>query len=297
MNIKQQQFLWLILAMFFWGASWPIANILSTYVDVHEFITYRYFFVTLSMVPVLWWMRLSFKIGFIDFVIACIASLFLVLYSNYYFLSATHGAPGLAGAVVTTLMPILVYLLMLFSKQKKPLFKDWLALLLAATGVLITMGIWRFQLSEIFAISNLYMVGAALFWALVSITSSYTKLLNPLVLSFYIYLITTLLDGLLFFQPIHGSVFAMDRVFWIYFVIVSLGSTTFATTVYFISVHNLGSKKASVFTFLVPFFALGSSILFLNETLQWTTFLGVLMTIFALIVLNNIKLDFLTKKN
>jgi drug/metabolite transporter (DMT)-like permease len=51
----------------------------------------------------------------------------------------------------------------------------------------------------------------------------------------------------------------MDRVFWIYFVIVSLGSTTFATTVYFISVHNLGSKKASVFTFLVPFFALGSS--------------------------------------
>jgi hypothetical protein len=44
--------------------------------------------------------------------------LFLVLYSNYYFLSATHGAPGLAGAVVTTLMPILVYLLMLFSKQK-----------------------------------------------------------------------------------------------------------------------------------------------------------------------------------
>jgi drug/metabolite transporter (DMT)-like permease len=86
-------------------------------------------------------------------------------------------------------------------------------------------------------------------------------------------------------------VFALDRVFWIYFVIVSLGSTTFATTVYFISVHNLGSKKASVFTFLVPFFALGSSILFLNETLQWTTFLGVLMTIFALIVLNNIKLD------
>lgn len=117
------------------------------------------------------------------------------------------------------------------------------------------------------------------------------------MLSFYIYLITTLLDGLLFFQPTHGSVFAMDRVFWIYFVIVSLGSTTFATTVYFISVHNLGSKKASVFTFLVPFFALGSSILFLNETLQWTTFLGVLMTVFALIVLNNIKLDFLTKKN
>ncbi|AYQ56487.1 EamA family transporter [Bathymodiolus thermophilus thioautotrophic gill symbiont] len=295
MSANQQQFLWLILAMFFWGASWPIASIMSAYVDVHEFITYRYFFVTLSMAPVLWWMRLSFKIGFIDFVIACIAALFLVLYSNYYFLSVTHGAPGLAGAVVTTLMPILVYLLMLFSKQKKPRFKDWLALLLAAIGVLITMGIWQFQLSEILATGNLYMIAASLSWALVSITSSYAKPLNPLVLSFYIYLITTILDWLLFFQPTHGSVFAMDGIFWINFVIVSLGSTTFATTIYFASVHSLGSKKASVFTFLVPFFALGTSVLFLNETLQWTTFLGVLMTIIALIVLNDIKLRPLNK--
>ncbi len=295
MSNDRQLSLWIVLAMLFWGASWPIANVLSNYISVHEFISYRYIITTITMVPVLWWMKLSFKISFQHFLVACAAAILLIYYSKYYFLSTKYGAPGLAGAVVTTLMPVLVYLLMMFSKQKKTQGKDWLALLLGVLGVLVTMNIWQFQLSEIISGTSVYLLAAATCWALMSIVTTYAKSVVPATLSFYIYLMTAIFDLIFFFEPTHGSILAMDSVFWINFLIVTIGSTTFATTVYFLGIQKLGSKQASVFTFLVPFFAVGLSVLFLNENWYWTTILGALMTIVALIILNNIKLGFYNK--
>jgi len=290
MSTDRQLSLWIVLAMLFWGASWPIANVLSNYINVHEFISYRYIITTITMVPVLWWMKLSFKISLQHFLVASIAAVLLIYYSKYYFLSTKHGAPGLAGAVVTTLMPVLVYLLMMFSKQKKTQRKDWLALLLGMLGVLVTMNIWQFQLSEIMKGTSVYLLAAATCWALMSIVTTYAKTISPATLSFYIYLMTALFDLIFFFEPTHGSILAMDRDFWISFLIVTVGSTTFATTVYFLGIQRLGSKQASVFTFLVPFFAVGLSVLFLNESWHWSTVLGAVMTIIALIILNNIKI-------
>ncbi len=288
-------YLWITLAMFFWGASWPIAGVLSTYIEEHEFITYRYVLTVITMVPVLWWMKLSFKIDLANFIIASLAAVLLIFYSKFYFLSTKYGSPGLAGAVVTTLMPILVYLLMLFSKQKKPQIKDWMALALGAVGVVVTMNIWHLGFEGLWVSHNIYMLAAAGFWALMSITSTYAKAINPASLSFYIYLITAIFDWIFFFEPIHGSIFAMDSIFWVNFLIVTIGSTTFATTVYFLGLQKLGSKQGSVFTFLVPFFAVGLSVVFLGEAWHWTTVLGAAMTIVALIILNKIKFSFYNK--
>lgn len=282
--------------MLFWGASWPIANVLSAYINEHEFIVYRYALATMTMAPVLWWMKLSFKISLRDLMVVCVVALLLIFYTKFYFLSTKHGAPGLAGAVVTTLMPILVYVLMLFSKQKKPQTRDWLALLLGALGVLTTMNIWHFQLSEILNPINLYLVLAAACWALMSITTTQIKQAHPAVLSFYIYLITTVVDAAFFFEPTNGSIFSMDKTFWIGFLIVTIGSTTFATTVYFLGIQKLGTKQASVFTFSVPFFAVGLSAMILSEPWQWTTIVGALMTIIALIILNKIDVGFYNSK-
>lgn len=247
-------YFWMLVAMLFWGASWPIASVLSDYITEHEFITYRYLLATLTMVPVLWWMGLSFKIDWKNLLIASLAGLMLVFYTKFYFLSTKYGAPGLAGAVVTTLMPILVYLLMLFSKQKKPRLKEWLALLLSALGVATTLNIWRFDLAEIFVANHLYMVAAASCWAIMSIITPSVKLIKPAVLSFYIYLMAAIIDGVFFLEPTSGSIFSMDAIFWVNFLILTIASTTFATTVYFLGIQTLGSKLASVFTFLVPFF-------------------------------------------
>ncbi|MBL6984398.1 MAG: DMT family transporter [Candidatus Thioglobus sp.] len=293
--MNNRLYFWMVLAMLFWGASWPIANVLSAYITEHEFITYRYVLTSITMVPVLVWMKLSFKIDWLNLTIAALAALLLIFYTKFYFLSTQYGSPGLSGAVVTTLMPILVYLLMLFSQQKKPKIIDWLALGLGAAGVITTMDVWHLSAEQIWISHNIYMVAAASFWAVMSIVSSYAKRINPAVLSFYIYLITAIIDALFFFKPTYGSIFAMDGIFWINFLIVTIASTTFATTVYFLGLQRLGSRQGSVFTFLVPLFAVGLSVIFLKETWQWTTIVGAIMTIVALIILNKIKLNFYNK--
>jgi drug/metabolite transporter (DMT)-like permease len=193
-------------------------------------------------------------------------------------------------------MPIIVYILMLLSRQKRPQIKDWLALLLGVTGVFTMMKVWNFQLDEIFKISNVYLLWAALCWALMSIATAYTKSIHPVVLSFYIYLVAAVLDWIVFFNPTSGSILIMDQTFWVSFLILTVISTTFATTVYFLGIQRLGSNKGSVFTFLVPFFAIGLSIILLNESLQVTTVIGVIMTITSLMMLNNVGPSFLRNK-
>ena len=278
--------------MLFWGASWPIANVLSGYMNLHEFIAYRYVIVTLSMVAVLRWMKLSFAITWREFLAATLAALLLVYYTKYYFLATKYGAPGLAGAVVTTLMPILVYVFTLPSRAEKTHARDWGALLLGALGVGITMGVWQFQASEVLSAHYDYLLGAATCWALLSLTGAYAKNLHPAVFSFYLYLMTSVIDIALFLEPNPQLWQQTDGVFWFNFLTLTFISTTFATTVYFLGVKRLGAKRSSAFTFLVPFFALGLSAIFLGEVLQWHVLLGVSLTIFSLIILNRIKIGF-----
>jgi len=185
----------------------------------------------------------------------------------------------------------LVYLLMIFSKQKKTRLKDWLALLLGVFGVLTTMNIWQFQLNDIVSGTSVYLLAAATCWALMSMVTTYAKTIPAATLSFYIYLMTALFDLIFFFEPTNGSIFAMGSVFWLNFLIVTIGSTTFATTVYFLGIAQLGSKRASVFTFLVPFFSIGLSVIFLDERFYWSSILGAFVTIISLMMLNKIKLS------
>ncbi|MDG2353805.1 MAG: DMT family transporter [Gammaproteobacteria bacterium] len=296
MMTERKLFLWMTLAMLGWGASWPIAKILSSYITEHELVTYRYVLTTITMLPILFWMKLPFRIELKNLVLAVISGVLLIFYTKLFFLGTKYGTAGLAGALVTTLMPIIVYVLMLFSRKRKPQIKDWLALVLGVTGVFTMIKVWTFEVGQIFNVSNVYLLWAALCWALMSITASYTKSIHPVVLSFYIYLFATLIDYLIFFNPTSGSIFEMDQTFWLGFVFLAVGSTTFATTVYFSGVQRLGSKKGSVFTFLVPFFAIGLSIIMLDEFLELTTVIGVVMTIASLMILNKISLDFLKNK-
>jgi drug/metabolite transporter (DMT)-like permease len=288
MMTDRKLFLWMTLAMLGWGVSWPIAKILSNYITEHELVTYRYALTVLTMPPILYWLKLSFKIELKNLLLAIVIGVLLIFYTKLFFLGTKHGTAGLAGALVTTLMPIIVYVLMLLSRQKRPQIRDWLALTLGVIGVATMIKVWTFEVEQIFNISNVYLLWAALCWALMSIATAYTKSIHPVVLSFYIYLFATLIDWLVFFNPSSGSIFAMDQIFWAGFIFLAVGSTTFATTVYFLGIQKLGSNKGSVFTFLVPFFAIGLSMIMLDESLELTTVIGVVMTIASLMILNNV---------
>ena len=80
-------------------------------------------------------------------------------------------------------------------------------------------------------------------------------------------------------------IFSFDSIFWIHFFILSIGALTFGTTTYFVASQNW-ARKSSSYIFTVPVSALLASMIFLQETLDLFTFIGCVLTICAVFIIN-----------
>lgn len=281
----------MVLAMFCWATSFVSAKYLALYIDEHELVTYRYLITTLTMLPVLMVMKISYKIDIKNLAIAFICAVLLVAYTKLFFLGTKIGTASFGGAFITTLMPIIVFVIMLIFSQKKPIAKDWLALFIGAVGVSTMLEVWQFDLDEIFNVATVLFLWAAASWALMSIATARSKNVSPLLLSFYIYLVATIFNTIFFYENVSGNVLSMDWVFWLNMMLMAIGSTTFAATVYVAGLQRLGSK-CTVYTFLVPFFVIILGAIFLGEAIQLSTVLGAILTICALMLINNVSLKY-----
>jgi len=282
------------LAMTSWGSSWVSAKVLSNYITAQELIFYRYLITSITMVPILIYFKESFKVDLKSFILIVVAAVFLVGYSMVFFLGTKYGTAGVGGAFVTTLAPIVTFILLALFFGKEVKVKDFIALFLGAIGVMTILNIWSYELKEILTKANLYFVLAAISWPLLTITSSKSKKIKAIVFSFYMYIVTTILGFVLTSFP-SGNILEFDMIFWINLINISVVSTTFATSIYFIAITKLGTNEASSFIFLVPFNVVFLSNIFLDEPIYITTILGTILTIMAVSVLNNIKPKFLSK--
>jgi drug/metabolite transporter (DMT)-like permease len=278
----------MFFAMFAWGVSWVSAKYLSTYINEYELIFLRNVLTIISLIPILIYTKKYFKINLKSFALSLIASVLMILYMKYYFLGLQNGTASLGGTFVTTLIPINTFILMAVFFKKQITTKDIFALSLGVLGVLTMIHIWTFNAEQIFAPQNIYFFLAALLWSLITITSSKSTKVSPIVFSFYMYVISTVLV-LLFFVDVKTIAFeTFDTLFWFNMFIIAIISTGFATTIYFIGIEKLGAKEVTSFIFLVPFFAIVTSVIFLGETINLSIIIGTVLTIIALAILNNI---------
>jgi len=275
--------------MLAWAGSFVSAKYLAVYIDEHELVTYRYLITTLTTLPILMYLNISYKIDIRNLVIAAITAILLVAYTKLFFLGTKIGTASLGGALITTLMPIIAFVIVLIFSKKKPTTKDWIALFIGAIGVSTMLEVWQFNVDEIFSAATVLFLWAATSWALMSVATAQSKSVSPILLSFYIYLIATLFNTVFFYENVNGSVFDMDGTFWLNMLLMSIASTTFAATVYVAGMQRWGSK-CTVFTFLVPFFVIILGAVFLGEAIQLSTVLGATLTISALMLINNISL-------
>lgn len=287
---KKVFYILMFIAMIGWGASWVHAKVLSVYINEYELIFLRNFFTIITMIPVLILSKKYFHITLKGILLSFITAIVMILYLKYYFLGTKFGTASLGGAFVTTLIPINTFLIMAFFFGKKIQKKDIFALLLGAIGVLTILNVWTLSYNEIFTKHNFYFIFASILWPIITILSSKATKTSPLVFSFYMYLFMTILV-LLFFvdvQQIHFELF--DTIFWINILSLAVVSTTFATSVYFIGIEKLGTNEVSSFIFLVPFSAITLSIVFLKEEVHLSIFIGTVLTLVAVKILNNIRI-------
>jgi drug/metabolite transporter (DMT)-like permease len=280
----------MILAMAGWGASWVNAKVLSLYINEYELIFFRNVFTIVTLGPILLITKKYFYINTRSIILAIVASIVMIIYMKCYFLGTKFGTASLGGALVTTLIPINTFLLMAIFFGRKIEKKDTIALMIGALGVLTMLNFWSFKVDQILTIENMYFLGASILWPILTIISSKITKTSPMVFTFYMYIITTIMVSVLFVDFENINYASFDSIFWINILSLAVVSTTFATTIYFVGIEKLGTNEVSSFIFLVPFFAIILSMIFLGETISFSIIIGTALTIIAVKILNNIQI-------
>jgi len=280
----------MFFAMIGWGASWVNAKILSLYINEFEMVFFRFLITAITMVPIILFLKKSFKINIKDFILVIVTSIVFIAYMKYFFLGTKFGTASLGGAFVTTLIPINTFLILVLFRAKELVKKDIIALCIGAIGVLTMINIWEFDTQQIFVKQNLYFILASFLWPIVTILSAKSTNISPIVFTFYLYIVTVILDTIFFidFNTINYASF--DSIFWINIFSIAILASTFANTIYFLGVEKLGSSEVSSFIFLVPFAAILLSVVFLKEEISISIIIGTILTLIAVKILNNIKI-------
>ena len=288
----------MVFAMIFWGASWISTKVLTNYVNEYELVFLRMGICFISMFPLIYFFKLSFKFDFKSFIFILIASVILTLYSLVMFLGVQHGTGSFGGSLVTTLIPINTFILVAIINKKTISLKHSFALILGAFGVLNMLNIWNFNLNEIFSKDNTYFLLASILWPILTIVTAKATKINAFVFTFYTYIISSLTLYIFFVDiNIFNKIINFDLIFWFNMFVITILSTTFATSIYFIGASKLGAKEVSSYIFLVPASALIIGSIFLGEKITFNTIIGTICTIIAIYILNNLNLFKLFKKS
>ena len=287
---KSMTFIMLLVPLV-WALSGVSAKYLSFYISEDEIVVYRFFLSVLSTLPLLLWMKIPMKISPKNFVICILLAFFLIGNYRTYFMGMQRGAVGLGAALVTVLIPIFVYIMMIFSKKSKPILKDWLALAMGVAGVALMLDLEQLNLERLVTGGNIYFVLAALTYAMFTVAASYMRSIHVLTINFYVCLIGFLIDWNLSYDSNHLFILGgMDYIFWINILFVSVIAGTAITAVYYTGLRIIGSKKSSAFSILTPFFAIALGAIFFGEMITINNAIGIVMAVMALFVLNDLKI-------
>ena len=280
----------MFFAMIGWGASWVNVKVLSAYINEFEMVFFRFFITALTMIPIIIYLKKSFKIDMKSFALVVLTSIVFIAYMKYFFLGTKFGTASLGGAFVTTLVPINTFLILALFRVKKILKKDIFALVLGGVGVLTMLNVWQLNPEQIFIKQNLYFIIASILWPIVTILSSKSIKISPIVFTFYLYIVTVILDIVFFVDFSSMDYESFDFIFWVNVLSIAILASTFANTIYFLGVEKLGTSEVSSFIFLVPFAAIVLSVIFLKEEINLSIIIGVALTLIAVKIINNIKI-------
>lgn len=277
-----------------WGASWVNVKILSEYINEFEMVFIRFSFTAITMIPIILVLKKSFYIDKKTFMLVLLTSVTFIAYMKYFFLGTKLGTASLGGALVTSLAPIMTFIMLAILRLKEIKRRDIFALVLGALGVLTMLNVWLLGPSEIFVTQNLYFILASILWPIVTILSASSTQISPIVFTFYLYVVTVALVSIVFIDFATIKTDGFDTRFWINTFSIVVFASTFANTVYFLGIEKLGTSEVSSFIFLVPFAAIGLSVIFLDEKIDIFVLIGAFMTMYAVKIINNIQ--FLKKR-
>ncbi len=277
----------MVLSMFTWGLSWPSGKILSSYGSAPNIAFCRFFVTFLGLLPILLLAREKMQLKKEGLPSLFLAGASMSLYSFLFFQGLRFGLPGAGGVLVTTLNPIIAYLIGLTLAKRWPSHNEAMGLSFGFVAGCILLKIWG-KVDIIFSAGNLYFLAASFTWAILSkFTAKASRFGSPMSFSLWMYLICTVC---MFALTDKDALFTMlahaDSRFWWNLLFSGTITTSLATTFYFYATSKIGAERASSFIFLVPASAAFSSWIFIGEHIEWNTILGGTLGAIAVFMIN-----------
>ena len=279
----------LILAMLLWGGGWSALKILTFHSTIEVVVFWRFFLMSLSFLPILYFFKIPLTLSAKSLSFIASSSILNIAFMVSSFLGIKHGLAGAGSVIITTLSPVMTFLLVAVIFKKQLQFKQYFGLVLGLLGGIVLLQLNNIEL--FFNGSNIYFLLCALIWAGVTILSQYShQHIHPIHYSFFISVVATISSYIYAYNSNLLSVFSQGSEFWIALILAVLGQSV-ATTIFFMASGKLGSEKTSSFMFLVPLFALFTAWLLLDEAIQAHILIGGTLSLFAVYFINKSKID------
>jgi drug/metabolite transporter (DMT)-like permease len=272
---KKKLVIGLVLVMIIWGLSWPSSKILSTYATPIQMAAMRFVLNTITVFSVLMVFKINLKIKLEGLLYLIPAALLLSGYNYLFFSGIKNGMPGAGGVLVTSVTPLVTYILSVIISKNKLSGLQIAGLFLGLCGGLILLQVWK-NADHLLQSGNIFFLLCTITWAFLSrLTAKSQQFGSPLAFTFWMYVLCTIF--LAFFVNWH-TCFAIlqkgDNKFWLNFIFNSTLNAGMATLFYFYATTQLGAERTSSFTYIVPFAAAIFSYIFFSEQLLWTTVVG-----------------------
>lgn len=279
-------FIALITAILFWGVAWSVGKIAVEHANPQVAAFYRYAISLIALLPVIFYLKVSFKTDLKGVFYMVLAGGLTALFNYLFFAGVSHGQAGYGGTLVTSLAPIMTYLLSIIVFKISITTKQIVALSLGIIGAIVLLRI-PFEGLGFLHVESLYFFYCAVVWSFVTIFSQkVAKSTDPLFYTLVVFSITTLIN-LYFALPYHPlSLEKYDSVFWISILFIGIVPGTFSTMLYFISASKVGAHNTAIFMFVVPVGAIVSSYIIFGESVEYSTIVGCLLAFIAVYIFN-----------
>ena len=282
-NYKQTYF-WMSLAMFSWAIAWTNAKIVGEYLSFYNLVFFRFLLGFLSLLPFIIIKKNPFP-KMVDLKYILIPSLLFFIYNIAFFKGTHYGLAGTGGVLVTTLNPLCTILIMSLI-NKRIIKKEVVGMFLGVIGGIIIMNLHKEGMVNILNSNNIYFIICAITWGVMTVSVNYAqKRINPYIFICLCYLFTMIIS-FPFTNLGELNMSDLDFRFYINFFLVSIGAMSFGTSIYIYSTPILGPAKVSVFIFSVPFIAMGTAYLVLNEPFTINIVIGGLLSLLSIYIIN-----------
>ena len=272
------------LAMFSWAIAWTNAKIVGEYLSFYNLVFFRFLLGFLSLLPFIIIKKNHFpKMADLKYIL--IPSLLFFVYNIAFFKGTHYGLAGTGGVLVTTLNPLCTILIMSLI-NKRIIKKEVVGMFLGVIGGIIIMNLHKQGMVNILNSNNIYFIICAITWGVMTVSVNYAqKRINPYIFICLCYLFTMIIS-FPFTNLGELNMSDLDFRFYINFFLVSIGAMSFGTSIYIYSTPILGPAKVSVFIFSVPFIAMGTAYLVLNEPFTINIVIGGLLSLLSIYIIN-----------